>query len=327
MNKNFEQAYKRLAQNEIPDLWDRIEAGLKEKSAPVRETMQEGRIYDKAAKRENAEIGEGDNQQKKEAQPPIQGGIHPFINNMKRYSGVAAAVLCAAVVIPAALFLNRLRDGSNSASTAAPEAAMEFAEAAAEEECETAKSPTQESAEGIAEEPAEEAAAADESAEAPAEETEAGAVTEETGAMPAAERAETAAGGNAGASSEVTIKDAADDTAVDEKKSQKEDFSQNTTQQDREEAKRPVQGTALNNVVIEVTDIARDKDGLDGTWYTVLVKEDPSGYLQEGERITVFAPVHSSIALEMGAAFEVDIVYEEGEGYSFLLTGYHQKAA
>ena len=34
MSKNFEQAYKELAQKETPDLWDRIEAGLTEKSAP-----------------------------------------------------------------------------------------------------------------------------------------------------------------------------------------------------------------------------------------------------------------------------------------------------
>ena len=34
MSKDFEKEYIELAQNEIPDLWDRIEAGLTEKSAP-----------------------------------------------------------------------------------------------------------------------------------------------------------------------------------------------------------------------------------------------------------------------------------------------------
>ena len=34
MSKDFEQAYKEAAQTEAPDLWDRIEAGLKSKSVP-----------------------------------------------------------------------------------------------------------------------------------------------------------------------------------------------------------------------------------------------------------------------------------------------------
>ena len=34
MSKDFEQAYKEAAQMEAPDLWDRIEAGLKSKSVP-----------------------------------------------------------------------------------------------------------------------------------------------------------------------------------------------------------------------------------------------------------------------------------------------------
>ena len=47
MNKNFEQAYKELAQNEVPDLWDRIEAGLKEKSAPAKKDIQEEKYTDR----------------------------------------------------------------------------------------------------------------------------------------------------------------------------------------------------------------------------------------------------------------------------------------
>ena len=32
MSKNLEEEYKKLALDEAPDLWDRIEAGLSEKS-------------------------------------------------------------------------------------------------------------------------------------------------------------------------------------------------------------------------------------------------------------------------------------------------------
>ena len=38
MNKSFEEEYKALAQSKLPDLWDRIEAGLSEKkpvSVPI----------------------------------------------------------------------------------------------------------------------------------------------------------------------------------------------------------------------------------------------------------------------------------------------------
>ena len=38
MSKDFEQAYKEAAQMEAPDLWDRIEAGLKSKSVPEEKT-------------------------------------------------------------------------------------------------------------------------------------------------------------------------------------------------------------------------------------------------------------------------------------------------
>ena len=43
MNRDFEKEYIELAQCEIPDLWDRIEAGLTEKSAP--ETEKTNKIF------------------------------------------------------------------------------------------------------------------------------------------------------------------------------------------------------------------------------------------------------------------------------------------
>ena len=123
MNKNFEQAYKELAQNEVPDLWDRIEAGLKEKSAPAKKDIQEEKYTQKM--------------EESKAQSPVKGGIGPVIKILKRYSALAAAAVCAAVVIPAALFLGRNGNlsGSNmEAISAAPEEALETAEEAALEE-------------------------------------------------------------------------------------------------------------------------------------------------------------------------------------------------
>ncbi len=41
MSKDFEQAYKEAAQMEAPDLWDRIEAGLQNKSVPEKNVILE----------------------------------------------------------------------------------------------------------------------------------------------------------------------------------------------------------------------------------------------------------------------------------------------
>lgn len=83
MNKDFEQAYRELAQSEIPDLWDRIEAGLSEKSTPEKEqekNQEKNRIY------------------------------------FGRYAGMAAAVLCAVLIVPAVLFMGRWEGKGSSAS-------------------------------------------------------------------------------------------------------------------------------------------------------------------------------------------------------------------
>ncbi|MDE7444120.1 MAG: hypothetical protein K2N15_00165 [Lachnospiraceae bacterium] len=100
MNKDFEQAYRELAQSEIPDLWDRIEAGLSEKSTPEKE------------------------QEKKQEKKRIYFG---------RYAGMAAAVLCAALIVPAVLFMGRLEGkGSYTTEMGADQGAMEESTEAAE---------------------------------------------------------------------------------------------------------------------------------------------------------------------------------------------------
>lgn len=104
MSKDFEQAYKELAQNEVPDLWNRIEAGLSEKSTS----------------------GKTEEQRK----------IKKFY--FRQYAGIAAAVVCAVLIAPAVLLLSSRRTKSEGIACA-PEMAAEGiaeeaeAEAAAEE--------------------------------------------------------------------------------------------------------------------------------------------------------------------------------------------------
>lgn len=128
MSKDFEQAYKELAQNEVPDLWNRIEAGLSEKSTSrkTEEQRKMKKLY------------------------------------FRQYAGIAAAVVCAVLIAPAVLLLSSQRTKSEGI-TCAPEMAAESiaeeaeAEAAAEEAVyETTEEAEAESMYDMAETPAEE---------------------------------------------------------------------------------------------------------------------------------------------------------------------------
>ncbi len=99
MSKVFEDEYKQLAQDDFPDLWDRIEAGLSEKT--------------------------------------VESAPAPKIKTVsfRKYAGLIAACLCAAVVIPAAVNIGKsnksMEDTAyNSATT---EAAGDMAAPASEE--------------------------------------------------------------------------------------------------------------------------------------------------------------------------------------------------
>ncbi|GFI14880.1 hypothetical protein IMSAGC009_00032 [Lachnospiraceae bacterium] len=285
MNKNFEQAYKELAQNEVPDLWDRIEAGLKEKSAPAKKDIQEEKYTQKM--------------EEYKVQSPVKSGIRPVIKILKRYSALAAAAVCAAVVIPAALFLGRNGNLSGSNWEAIPEENM----AAAEEMSEA----------GMKMAVAGETAGTGADAAAPEEtlETEEGAILEET-----VETAEEAAPEEVVGEAEETVENAEEGAA-----GTTEDTARSTAglkeemKQSSKEEKESAQGTVFTHVVIEVKDTAKGKTVQDGSWYHVTVKEDPSGYLKAEEQITVFVPAYSSIAFVQGKTFEVDMTYEKEEGY------------
>ena len=104
MSKNFEQEYKALANEDLPDLWNRIENGL--------------------APRTTALTDEADQDVKQEKRKAA-----PF---WYRYRTAAAAAVCAIVIIPAVIFLGRTgREESlefaidNTAEAPAMDTAME----------------------------------------------------------------------------------------------------------------------------------------------------------------------------------------------------------
>ena len=139
MKKDFETAYKELANTEVPDLWDRIEAGLSEKSAPA-ETKAE--------------------KNKKTAPVNKKTKIAVF---MRKYSALAAAIVFAIILIPTMIVMKKsdskfmsesaydekaVAEEAGAASMMTEEASVEteaVAEVAEMEQEEAAKEPKMES--------------------------------------------------------------------------------------------------------------------------------------------------------------------------------------
>ena len=139
MKKDFEKAYKELANTEVPDLWDRIEAGLSEKSAPA-ETKAE--------------------KNKKTAPVNKKTKIAVF---MRKYSALAAAIVSAIILIPTMIVMKKsdskfmsesaydekaVAEEAGAASMMTEEASVEteaVAEVAEMEQEEAAKEPKMES--------------------------------------------------------------------------------------------------------------------------------------------------------------------------------------
>lgn len=266
MNKDFEKAYKELAEIEVPDLWNRIEAGLSEKSAPGTEKKTNSLLI--------------------------------FI---KRYSALAAAVVCAVIIIPAIIVTKQAMGGklyseSASAGTSSEETfdtteafdAAEMAEETVDEEsfmeAETA-SVTEES-----------------SPEEPEKETE-DMPTENV--MAAAE--------------ERTMGDTTEaaDSIMEDAQAKKQ----------QAQAEKQQENEVITNLIVMITEVEDFTigEGVEdtGSLCSAVVQSDPAEALTPGENIDIFIPVYSSIALMKGGTFELDIALLEGEEDIYRIVKYH----
>lgn len=261
MNRNFEQEYKELAKMEVPDLWDRIEAGLTEKSTP--------------------------------SSSPQKPVVVPFV---KRYSALAAAILCAILIIPVAGVMKQVSGGSSKSSDTA-----------------------------MMEETTEEAADFEASM---AEETEAGG--EEMFAAAAAAEEDTFEEAPAEAAEESFQRsDSMQDTAADMENATMEKQSSESKTEAEKEAEDMAKSLGLSEaqvltgVTVEVTAAENDIIGKTleetGTRYTAVVHEDPGGILKEGEEIVIFIPVYSSYGLVKDEIVELDLKYSGAEKDYFTL--------
>ena len=274
MSKDFEQAYKELANSEIPDLWDRIEAGLSEKSIP---------------------------EQKQEHPPKEKKKIY-----LRRYTGIAAAVLCVALILPAAVFLRQQGQKSSNLEMAADQSSAE--ESGGMIEC------------------APEAAEADGNTfDAAAGEAE---ITADRATDAAADTAADAGDGENVEADLAVVEESVSDLMRDEDKKMENSAGSATS----EYASAPKQGgeaeledgVVIEKVMVDVMEGTGWLDGSEGvqsmgTVYTAVVLKDESGCMEEGEQIEILVPAYSSSALIEGGTFEIDLVYRENEEYSFEL--------
>lgn len=259
MNRDFEKEYIALAQDEIPDLWDRIEAGLSERTAP--ETKQISKTK--------------------------------TVSFWRKYAGLAAAVLCAVVVIPAFM---RTRQMNKSASFEA-EAEAPAGAAQTTEEC-----------------------AAEEAAEAVYD------TTAESGAGSMEEAShETAESYDAAAMPEAGVEDLNEemDTARKENVFKKEEAASGAAsmQQDMGE------NLLLENISVQVTEekyvdtkeAGKVKDSVEGTLYKAIVLQDPSGTFSTDEQIEIYIPEAFRLDTIVGNEFKIDIVCDEDGEYPFVV--------
>lgn len=289
MSKDFEQAYTELAKSEAPDLWDRIECGLTERST----------------------------QPEADSGPAVSssGQGKKFLFPIRKYSAMAAAVICVIIIIPVLIRMNRSYEFAESDSSGAAMDMTAAQEAGGMEPAveEPAVEESTESAEGAADGPAaseEKLSQERMSAESAAKEAKAasGENTAPEPQMPAAKEAEESA-------DEDVERSTADDKGVAELTTKAEKTS------DLEEV--------LFGVTLEVTGsaelIPEEDSGESGVVYTAVVRKDPGGLLKEGEEITVFVPAYSSDSLMENMSFEVDLCRHGGDKYAFTICGYHKR--
>lgn len=247
MSRDFEKEYLELINEEIPDLWDRIEAGLGERTAPEIEKTNK---------------------------------VKPVIV-WKKYAGLAAAVLCVAIVIPVFVMIRQV--GKSASFEAATEAPAEAGQTM--EEC-------------VAEDAV---AAEEESAEA------ASVMTMEDGADNRGEALREAE----------KIYDAASMPEVSCAAAGAEDLKDEAWAERKEEAflleNVTVQVTEEKNVDAGKEDKKEGSNG--GMVYTAIVVSDPSGTFPDDEQIEIYIPAVSPFVMTVGDAFEVDLIYDREKEY------------
>ena len=319
MSKVFEQAYRELAQTEIPGLWDRIEAGLSEKSAPAVLQIDETEVKTQETTTETITTVERKTNRNR----------NKVLVFMKKYSTVAAAIVCVAILIPAISLIGQFGIGG-SKSESAMEAAMEAPAAPAEM--------WEEAADEAPAEMMEEYAYAEAVEEASEEET----IEEYVEAAVAEESEYEEAVATEGAAQESILNDAAADV---EKAESIEESGEEARAEKAEEkqvlstesalllAEKCPEGTIVRDVQIKVTEVSEMTTYFEGTDREEMgyicsaeVEAHPEGLLTEGEQIDIFISGYSSVALMKNGVFKLDLEsFVSEEKCYFEIKQYHMQ--
>ena len=329
MSKDFEQAYKEAAQMEAPDLWDRIEAGLKSKSVPEEKTDRD--IIVSEAKTEKESVS-GEEAPEKKAD---RRGMPVNFPYLKRYSGVIAAAVCVAVILPAMALLRPQFKGYSAADTTEEIAESAAADAGAaenmampqEEDGSEAGSIKEAGSEtGSTEEAAQEQAVmmdreTDENGDMPMD---AGAGEKDEDAAAPLKSREAAAGSADDFSSQPT------EAATEEKESSMSDQST-----DNGKVSEMGEGTLIKHAVIKVTELKEETDKesekASGILCTAVLEKTASDSqqsiadLQKKGQLIIFVPSDIAASLYEDGVFEVDLEYRGGREYSFILRKFYQE--
>ena len=315
MSKDFEQAYKEAAQMEAPDLWDRIEAGLKSKSVPEEKTDRDIIVSEAKTEKESVSGEEAPEKKADRRRMPVN---FPYL---KRYSGVIAAAVCVAVILPAMALLRPQFKGYSAADTTEEIAESAAADAGAAENMAMPQEEDGSEAGSIKEAGLETDRETDENGDMPMD-AEAG-EKDEDAAAPLKSR-EAAAGSADDFSSQPA------EAATEEKESSMSDQST-----DNGKVSEMGEGTLIEHAVIKVTELKEETDKesekASGILCTAVLEKTASDSqqsiadLQKKGQLIIFVPSDIAASLYEDGVFEVDLEYRGGREYSFILRKFYQE--
>ena len=315
MSKDFEQAYKEAAQMEAPDLWDRIEAGLKSKSVPEEKTDRDIIVSEAKTEKESVSGEEAPEKKADRRRMPVN---FPYL---KRYSGVIAAAVCVAVILPAMALLRPQFKGYSAADTTEEIAESAAADAGAAENMAMPQEEDGSEAGSIKEAGLETDRETDENGDMPMD---AGAGEKDEDAAAPLKSREAAAGSADDFSSQPA------EAATEEKESSMSDQST-----DNGKASEMGEGTLIKHAVIKVTELKeetdRESEKDSGILCTAVLEKTASDSqqsiadLQKKGQLIIFVPSDIAASLYEDGVFEVDLEYRGGREYSFILRKFYQE--
>ncbi len=268
MSKVLEEEYRQLAESDIPDLWNRIEAGLNTQSI---EAAPDSRSSETVNRNDPARRNRSD------VSPAQRNRVMPR-RSLRKYAGIVAACICAAIIIPAALNRGKINEMSMMPDAEAPAAEAEMAEA-----------------------PAAEA----EMAEAAAEDSSTG------GSAPESQLPQVGTGD----SSREIIADEKSDAVMPEADSQTDGMESNeyrTSEDQKDYSGLLTDGQTVKGVSLTVT--AWEIDGTVTVYYAV-IQEDPNKLFEKGDTISFIKNSAVVNDISVGEYYQVTLRYSEEASY------------